>query len=184
MAHRTLQLPVMVVTPADLGRLRRELAMIDEQMLQLRLRTPGSDVKLPKTTQLMDRLISVNKLNLLKPEDRQWLQEALQVIREKAPVIHMSFTVDPSTAFLDKLMLWLRREIHPFVFVNIGLQPNIGAGCVVRSTNRVYDFSLRQNFADKRGMLRQALSAQPTATQPASIPASEPPPPTATEVAT
>jgi hypothetical protein len=176
MAPRDLQLPIMIATPTDLGRLSRELAVIDEQLLQLRLRKPGSEVKLPKTTQLMDRLISINKLNLLQPEDRQWVQQALEAIKENAPVIHMSFSVDPSTAFLEKLMVWLRREIHPFLFVTIGLQPNIGAGCVVRSTNRVFDFTLRQNFAKKRAMLRQALSA-PLPAAPVSAAAAAPTPP-------
>jgi F0F1-type ATP synthase delta subunit len=163
MEPKILQLPVVIASPTDLGRLIRELAMIDEQLLQLSLRKPGSEVKLPKTTQLMDQLISINKLNLLQPEDRQWLQQALEAVSQKAPVIHMSFSVDPSTAFLEKLMVWLRREIHPLMMITIGLQPNIGAGCVVRSTNRVFDFSLRQNFALKRAMLRQALSASPPA---------------------
>jgi hypothetical protein len=164
MEHRDLKLPVMVVTPSDLGRLVRELAVIDDQLLQLKLRKAGSEVKLPKTTQLMDQLLSQNGLNLLQEGDRDWLMKALQAIRQHAPVLNISFSVDPSTVFLDKLMVWLRREIHPFVLVSIGLQPNIAAGCVVRTTNRVFDFTLRRNFAEKRDMLKQALIAAPAGT--------------------
>lgn len=166
MARRDLQLPLLAVGPTDVGRLMRELGVIDDQLLQLRLRQPGSEVKLPKTTQLMDQLISLNKLNLLQPDDRAWLKEALEAIRQHAPVLHISFSVDPSTNFLEQLMVWLRREVHPFVLVGIGLQPNIAAGCVVRTSNRVFDFSLRQNFANKRDKLLQALVDTPVAAVP------------------
>jgi len=163
MARRDLQLPVLIVTPSDLGRIIRELTVIDEQMLQLRIRQAGSDVKLPKTTQMMDQLVSGNKLNLLQEDDRRWLLEALNAIRQHAPVLKVSFSVDPSTVFLEKLMVWLRREVHPFALVNIGLQPNIAAGCVVRTTNRVFDFSLRENFNRNRDKLRRALVDAPGA---------------------
>jgi hypothetical protein len=161
MEHRDLKLPVLVISPSDLGRLVRELAAIDDQLLQLKLRQPGSEVKLPKTTQLMDQLVSQNGLSLLQVGDRDWLIEALEAIRKHAPILHISFSVDPSTVFLSKLMVWLRREIHPFVLISIGLQPNIAAGCVVRTTNQVFDFTLRRNFADKRDKLKQALIAAP-----------------------
>jgi hypothetical protein len=172
MVRRDLQLPVMVIGLADLGRLIRELATIDEQLLQLSLRQPGSEVKLPKTTQLMDQLLKLNRLNLLQPEDRAWLKRALDAIRQHAPVMNVSFSVDPSTVVLEKLMIWLRREIHPFLLIGVGLQPNIAAGCIVRTTNKVFDFSLRQNFANKRDLLRQALIETPAA--PPSLPAPGP----------
>jgi len=170
---RTLQLPVSLVGPTDLGRLSRELANIDEQLLQLKLRQPGGEVKLPKTTQLMDQLLSLNRLNLLQPADRTWMREAMEAIRQNAPVVQISFSVDPSTAFLEKLMAWLRREIHPYVLIGIGLQPNIAAGCVVRTTNKVFDFSLRQNFAKKQDELQKALLSAPAPT-PAPAPVAAP----------
>jgi hypothetical protein len=37
------------------------------------------------------------------------------------------------------------------------LQPTLGAGCVVRTTNRQFDFSLRQDFARKRDLLLEKL---------------------------
>lgn len=164
MAPKTLQLPTLLVGMRDLGRLIRELEDIDEQLLQLGLRQPGTEVKLPKTTQLMDQLLSTNQLNLLKPEHRAWLKRALETVRQQAPVLHISFSIDPSTLFLEKLMVWLRREVNPIVLVGIGLQPNIAAGCIVRTTNKVFDFSLRQNFANKSDKLLQAIvSTQETA---------------------
>jgi hypothetical protein len=151
-------LPVLVSSPVDIGRLIREVETIDESLQQLALRKGGTEVKMPKTTQLMDQLIALNKLNLLLPEDRNLLHQFLIYIKEKAPVLHVSFSADPNTAFIEKLMAWLRREINPLVLMTIGLQPNIGAGCVIRSTNKYFDLSLKQDFASKTDLLRAALA--------------------------
>lgn len=152
-ANRTAKLPLLVTTPADLGRLERELGLIDESLLQLGLRHGGTETKMPKTSKLMDELIQLNGLNLLRQADRQALYKFLVEVKAKAPVLHISFSADPSPVFLEKLVSWLRQEIHPLVLVTIGLQPNLGAGCVVRSTNKYFDFSLRQDFTKKREML-------------------------------
>ncbi len=151
-------LPMQVTSRVDVNRLLRELANIDETLLQLHLRKTGTEVKMPKTTKLMDQLIEVNKLNLLLEVDRQKLQESLLNVKEKSPVIHMSFSADPSVAFMEKIVAWLRGEIHPLVLITIGLQPNIGAGCVIRTTNRQFDFSLRQDFLKKRDLLKEKLA--------------------------
>lgn len=160
---RRLILPVLASSPADIGRLIHELEQIDEALLQLRLRAGGSEVKMFRTSRLMDQIVQLNGLNLLQEADRIVLQSFLAVIKVKAPVMHMSFSFDPSPAFTEKLMAWLRQEIHPNLLLSTGLQPTIGAGCVVRTNNRYFDFSLRQEFTRKRGLLVAALAASETA---------------------
>ncbi len=157
-SKKTLGLPILVISPTDLGRLTRELELIDDNFLQLGLRQGKGEIKMPRTTQLMDQTVQLNKLNLLQAVDRKLLQQFLLSISSKAPVLHFSFSVDPSAIFIEKLILWVRSEIHPFVLITIGLQPNMGAGCIVRSTNKYFDFSLRQSFAEKRQLLLDRLS--------------------------
>jgi F0F1-type ATP synthase delta subunit len=48
---------------------------------------------------------------------------------------------------------WLRANIHPQALVQVGLQPNIAAGCVVRTANKQFDLSLRQSFAKHKDLL-------------------------------
>jgi hypothetical protein len=151
-------LPITVIQPAEVGRLIQELKAIDESLLQLGLRRSGTAVQLPKTSWLLEQTAQLNKLNLLQPADRHQLQAFLNDVRECAPVLHFSFSADPSRAFLEKLITWLRHEINPQVLLSIGLQPNMGAGCTVRSTNKYFDLSLRQDFNRKRGLLKAALS--------------------------
>ncbi len=156
-------LPILVASPVDVGRLVREIESMNEMFMQLSLRKPGAEVKMPKTSRLMDQTILLNELNLLLSEDRLLLQQFLRAVKERAPVIHASFNADPPVAFMEKLVSWLRQEVNPLVLVTIGLQPNMGAGCVLRTTNRQFDFSLRENFAKKRELLTSMLHVEETA---------------------
>lgn len=156
---KTLVLPLMVASPADVGRLIHELDLIEDALLQLGLRTGGSKVKLPATSRLMDQTIQANKLNLLHKNDIASLRRFLKEVKQQSPVLHISFSADPTPHFIEKLMTWLRREIHPAVLLTSGLQPNIGAGCIVRTANKQFDLSLRQDFVKKRDLLISQLAA-------------------------
>lgn len=154
-------LPSSVVSRIDVGRLQREVEALDEFLTQMKLRTGGKAVKMPRTTRFLDETTEVNKINLLLKEDRRRLLAFLTAVKVKAPVMHMSFSSDPSPLFMQKLITWLRGEIHPLVLIQIGLQPNVGAGAVVRTTNAFFDFSLRHRFSEKRADLIKMISAQP-----------------------
>src|SRR5487761_1539900 len=158
MAHEVkFTLPPSLVGPIDLSRLLRELDTINEHLMQLKLRHSGAEIKLPKTTGLLDQLVMHNKLNLLHEKERLALINFLVAVKDQSPVIHMSFSSDPSEAFLEKLMNWLRQEIHPYLLLTVGLQPNVGAGCILRTTNKYFDLSLKQSFQTKRDILVKKL---------------------------
>ena len=159
-----LTLPLLVTSPVDVGRLVREVETLDNSLMQQDVAGGGEPIKMPKTSLLLDAMIDTNKLNLTVPAERQRVAAFLQAVHAKAPVIHISFSADPAPAFIEKLMTWLRREINAQLLITVGLQPNIGAGCLVRTTNKYYDFSLRQNFTEKRALLMEKLHQAPTAT--------------------
>ena len=165
MAHKAndekqlVGLPLLVARPIDVGRLLRELESIEELVSQAKLVDKQDERKLPKTSQLMDKTVELNKLDLSKASDRKLLADLLNLVKKQAPLLHMSFNSDPSPVFIEKLMDWLRREIHPIVLITIGLQPSIGAGCVVRSTNKYFDFSLRKDLSDHRDLLLAKMHA-------------------------
>jgi hypothetical protein len=157
-----LLLPVSVVSRVDVGRLLREVESIDSFLKQSAIREPGTPVKLPRTSRLFDETVETNKLNVLHEDDRLRLHGFLTEVKSHAPTLHMSFSADPSPTFTQKLITWLRAEIHPIVLLQVGLQPNMGAGCVVRTTNKYFDFSLRSRFKEKGAVLAQLLKASDT----------------------
>lgn len=148
-----LQLPTSIVGHSDVGHLLNEAEAVDNFMQQAAIRETGTPMQLPKTSKLLDELVEANKLNLLEAADRKTLLNLLKAVRTKAPVLHMSFNGDPSPVFLQRLITWVRQQLHPFALLQIGLNPTIGAGCVVRTSNRFFDFSLRHQFSEQRALL-------------------------------
>jgi hypothetical protein len=186
--QKIMQLPLLVTSPVDVGRLLRELEVVDDKFLQLGLRASaasmaigdqddpapsskestgpaehpkGTSTKLPRISRLLDQTIQLNQLNLLQTADRATLQQFLTAVQQQSPLLHISFSSDPAPAFVEKLMAWLRQEIHPSVLLIIGLQPTIGAGCILRGTNKQFDLSLRQDFLGKRQLLLETLLTPP-----------------------
>lgn len=163
---KIISLPVGVISRVDVGRLVREVDALDEFLEQAIVRKPGTSIQMPRTSKMLDELLQTNKINALVDEDRRKLMNFLITVRAKAPVIHMSFSADPSPMFTLKLVTWLRENIHPLVLLQVGLQPNIGAGCIVRTTNKYFDMSLRQHFAQKHELLMAKIhGAQEVTTQ-------------------
>lgn len=157
--NTVLQLPVSVVSRVDVGRLLREVESIDSFLKQSAIREPGSPVKMPKTSRLFDEVVQVNNVNVLHEDERLKLHTFLNDVKTHAPMLHMSFSADPTPSFTQRLVTWLRAEVHPVVLLQVGLQPNIGAGCVVRTTNKYFDFSLRSRFKEKGDVLAQLMKA-------------------------
>ena len=151
-------LPPLVVGLADIMRLKRELDGLYEYLHQAALRhTPETELKMPKTSRVLDELIKANKLDLLKREQYEQTLAELNAIEQKAPQIHLSFSADPSPAFTVRIVEWLRLNVHPGIMVQVGLQPTLAAGCVVRTTNKQFDLSIKHHFEASRPLLIQKI---------------------------
>lgn len=151
-------LPVEIVTKADIIRLKRELENMDEFLHQSSLRKGGAATKLPKVHPLVEEFGKVAESNLLHKEDRDKLLKLAQNIITTAPVIHVSFAVTPSPVFLQKLVKWFRTEINSTTLLQVGLQPSIAAGCIIRTPNKQFDFSLRQFLSSKQDQLISSVN--------------------------
>lgn len=168
--NRKLLLPAGLSSRSDLTLVITELENIDKFLQGSALRQPGSNMQLPKTSKVFEQLVSGSNLNMLVAQDRLYLAKSLNWLRSNAPMIHVSFATDPSPVFVQKLTEWLRINIAPFLFIQIGLHPNIGAGCVVRTTNKYFDFTLRKRFAKHRELLMQQIKTGTSEQSPVSAP--------------
>ncbi|MFO0920070.1 MAG: hypothetical protein U0451_00150 [Candidatus Saccharimonadales bacterium] len=161
-----LNLPISVTGRMDVGRLVREVEALDNFLEQASVRTPGTPMKMPKTSRMLDEMLEKNRINALAEEDRRRLLQFLITVRAKAPTIHMSFNADPSPQFTLKLTTWLRANVHPLLLLQVGKQPNIGAGCIVRTTNKYFDFSLKRHFDSQQALLMSKIRGAVEAVQP------------------
>lgn len=140
-------LPVSVISVVDVNRLQRELILFQDYYHKYSLlKNNTKNLKPPITSRMLDNLLELNSFDISVDGTRKLLINFIDNIKVSAPVIHVSFSVDPSIRFLEKIISWFRKEVHPNTLLTIGLQPNIGAGLVVRTTNKYFDFSLKNRL--------------------------------------
>ena len=163
MARKTnLMLPTLILGPADVNRTLLELDELQDFMHQMALRTKmavADDLQLPKMSRTLESLAEVNKSDLTIDEDRAELASFLKSVKSLAPVLHVSFASEPSAAFTARIVEWFRANVSPYALVQVGLQPSIAAGCIVRSTSKVFDLSLRRSLDKNKGLMTTALEA-------------------------
>ena len=161
---RRLELPTIIFGPVEIHRLIRELEALEEFLQQAKIREPGKQAPLPKTSRSLEIVASDNNLNLLTPSELTKLRQFLESVSKKAPVVHMSLASDPSAVFTAKIVAWLRTNVHPYALLQLGLQPSIAAGCILRTSNKTFDFSLRNRFLQQRDMLMASIDRTTPAT--------------------
>lgn len=150
-----LNLPLELVSKHDVLRTIRELETIEDFFTQGQIRKDQS--ALPKLSPLLAAICRDNKVEITDEAQRRHIGDALIAIRDHAPVIHISFAVEPSAQVIQKVILWFRREVNAAALVHVGIQPSIAAGCVVRTTNMYFDFSLRQHLLRNGQLLLDKL---------------------------
>ncbi len=166
-------LPASLAEPADIMRASRELESVDDFLRESAIRKSPAATALPKTTKALRELAEVNGLNLLQPDHRAKADRLLDALQKAAPVLHISFAVDPSSTFVENIITRLRQSIHPYLLVQIGLQPSIAGGCIVRSENKLFDFSLRQHLRKHKDLLTKIIANldEENAPEPSAAPA-------------
>ncbi len=157
----SFKLTTSIMTTVDLNRVERELEALNNFTMQSSVRSAGKQPNLPKTSRNLDEIASANNCNLLVEADRQKLTQFIAQVKKSAPVINISFASDPQPPFLAKIVSWFRAKIHPLTLLQVGLQPSIAAGCIVRTQNKYFDFSLRASFDKKKDLLINSLSGVP-----------------------
>jgi F0F1-type ATP synthase delta subunit len=152
-----LKLSTNVIGQVDVARILRELKDLEDFFVAAKTRSAGTSMQLPKLTRLLDEVAKENNYNLLEEDQRKALMQQLETVIGKAPLLHISFAADPSPKALEKILIWFRTNIHPQALLQVGLQPSIAAGCVVRTSNKVFDMSLREYLNEQQKYLTQLI---------------------------
>ena len=151
-----LKLPAILASKQDLTHVHRELRVFSDLVMQSIMRH-DKPIKYPPISATLRALAVENQLDLRDETVCKDLLEKLENLKENAPTIHISFPSDPPPEVVQRIVAWLRTEVDPRVVVQIGLQPTIAAGIVMRTPNLFFDFSLRRHFYNNRHKLIEAL---------------------------
>lgn len=158
--HQTFVLPPSVVSKLDVSRLVSEVERIDAELTATAVRAKAGVVAQPDlvvSEQLTD-FLKLNGMNITQnSQERATLIKELQLLKDGAPVMHMTFAVEADRDSLSQLAAWLRTSVHPQAVISAGLQPALVAGVYLRTPNKVLDMSLRGALAGSHGVLVKEL---------------------------
>ena len=159
--HETFLLPPSVVSRIDVSRLVSEVERVDGELTAAAVRNKISkgDQPMPVLSGQLTDFLSQNKLELNESHERSRIVKELRVLKDKVPVIHMTFAVTADPESLGQIADWLRKSVHPQAVIAVGLQPNLVAGVYLRTPNHVHDLSLKSKLASSRGLLVEEMES-------------------------
>lgn len=140
-----LKLPNSIGGKRDLILATRQIEKVLNDKLQDEVRAKyGAEVIGTKAGQRV--LNDLLELNGIKEDDANSLKrllQALEAVRQYAPRVRISFAQEPDQDQYESVVAWFRKEVDQGVLVQVGVQPTIGAGCIVQTNSRRYDMSLK-----------------------------------------
>lgn len=152
-------IPPSVVSRIDLSRLVSEVERVDGELTAEAVRAGEKTVTssgVGVSSALTD-FLSQNNLSLNDSTARSSLIKQLRLLKNKAPVIHMTFASTADQESLQELVAWVRSEVHQQAVISVGLQPDLVAGVYVRTPNHVHDLTLKAKLEGQRELLLKEL---------------------------
>ena len=149
-------LPVQTTGRTDINRLLRELEQIEQASISSAA-AEGKDIPALKPSSMLTQLAATNGYELGRSDSRGELVAALAKIHDHAPLLHISFASEPSPKVIETLLEWLRSNIHIYALLQVGLAPAMGAGCVLRTPNKIFDLSLGASLQKQKPYLVQLI---------------------------
>lgn len=160
-AKNKFLLPDNVVSRADISRLVRELETLDAELTAMAVRA-GVGVAgqtAPRLSEGLAAFLTLNKLDLKDSHRRGELVESLRKLKDHVPIVHLTFAGTADQESLAKLVSWLRKSVDSQAVIEVGLQPDLVAGVLVRTENKILDLSLRNAMRGHTSALVKQLEA-------------------------
>lgn len=152
-------LPQNLVSKMDISRLVKEVERVDNELTTASVHEKvGADQgEKPVYSEHLTSFLEQNQLSLDDSHQRTELIKQMRELKDKLPVIHMTFSVPADGQSLQQIAKWLRESIHPQTVIDVGLQPALVAGVYLRTPNHVMDLSLRAALDGHREDLAREL---------------------------
>ncbi len=149
-----IALPSSIISRADLSRLIAELEKFNNRLSEAEARQKtGHGSNSPALSERLLDFFSVNQMELGDNIDLAQLISQLRRLKDHMPIVHLTFASDADEGSLQEIVKWLRQYVHQQAVVSVGLQPELLGGVYVRTTNQVYDLSVRKKLETNRGLL-------------------------------
>ncbi len=157
MASKEISLVLSIQKPSQLRKILRELDVVENNISERHIREDDQSKDLNLSFNLKE-MVESNELDLTNATDLKKLRDFLEDLQTNAKVMHFSFSQPTSELVLNKLTEWLRKNIDPNVLLTTGLNNSVGAGFLLRTTNKYFDFSIGNVLRSNRELLVKKIS--------------------------
>lgn len=160
--YTTYKLPPSIVTKRDISHLIDEAEAIDRVITSNAVRgKAGVAGELHhEASSRMEEFLTANQIDMGQGGGaRTEVIKQLRQLKDKSPVIHLTFATSVDPESLGELVDWLRQNVERQAVVSVGLQPGLVGGVHIRTVNKVHDLSLRRILERHRDVLVKEVEA-------------------------
>lgn len=86
------------------------------------------------------------------------ISELLNKVRDTGPRLHLTFASIPGADLKHQLTMWVRENIHEFALVSFHYDQSIIGGLVIRTRNKIFDFSYAKELKEPKTKLTTILN--------------------------
>jgi F0F1-type ATP synthase delta subunit len=139
------ELYALAKTDEELETLRQELDELSESLFQAQgafEEVLGKSVR-PATSQTISKLFSEGKL-------RDWskfLQDSKKAL-ELVKILELTIVFDPKQEVIERIWLWVRKNVGEGVVIKFNVDRSIGAGAVLVYEGKYRNYSLKKKLDD------------------------------------
>lgn len=155
----SIKIPPLISGQNDISRILLELEAVQADFESQKVKQQITELITPPISRRLNEVLDLNRLKITSPGHVSYLIANLRMIKQKAPVVHVTFAKEPEAVVLAKLVEWVRDNLHPQALVNFGVQPGIIGGCVFRTPDHIYDLSFGGKLRSSKSLLVQKMGA-------------------------
>jgi len=152
------ELPPAVYSPSLLESVRYDIQYYLDWVHQNQIRTKVGAKPKDEPSHSAETVLVINAWQAGRPttiESLEALQDHLRTL--KLPEVHIMLAALPNRAQREVLVSWFRTNVSPHLLLSFVADRNLGGGLVVRTPNRVFDYTWKAQLVAGRAKLAEIL---------------------------
>lgn len=108
-------------------------------------------------SEICKKFFDINPRITREPQAVKMIVEYLEDIIKNPIELFVSFAQSPDEEFVVELTDWARVNIRKNILLNISIDPMLTGGMVIRTPQRIYDFSWNNSLNSRRDLLTKLV---------------------------
>lgn len=156
-----MKLPETIYSVAQLEayvfELNSYIAWLDAQHVKQKVGVKSGGGEPTLSQELVDLVMSQSGGSATSIEQLNTVKAVFSQCLERSPRVTVTLAAIPGPAVKKKLVSWFRHEGGENILIDFTANRNLLGGIMVRTKNRIFDYSFRKRIIDNRARLPEVL---------------------------